>query len=157
MTDEKKKEFTRRISEANPTEMVVILYDIALTYVEEGQEAFDAGDPEGFRKALGRVRATLTELMNSLNIAYEPAPAMMQLYRFCIRRLARSEAANETEGLREVWRVLDPLRDSYASLAAQTSAAPVMGNSQTVVAGLTYGRGSLNENLTGDTNRGFLV
>ena len=44
MTDEKKKEFTRRISEANPTEMVVILYDIALTYVEEGQEAFDAGD-----------------------------------------------------------------------------------------------------------------
>jgi flagellar protein FliS len=35
--------------------------------------------------------------------------------------------------------------------------APVMDNSQSVYAGLTYGRGSLNENLVGNANRGFLV
>ena len=35
MTAEQKKEFTRKISQANSSELIVILYDIALVYVKE--------------------------------------------------------------------------------------------------------------------------
>ena len=35
MTAEQKKEFTRKISQANTAEMIVILYDIALVYVND--------------------------------------------------------------------------------------------------------------------------
>ena len=35
MTDEMKQDFTRRITAANRTEMVVITYEIALEYLKE--------------------------------------------------------------------------------------------------------------------------
>ncbi|MCR4897245.1 MAG: flagellar protein FliS [Lachnospiraceae bacterium] len=157
MNDEKKREFTRRITAANPTEMIVILYDMTLTYLEDAREAIDTGDIPRLSKELGRARGCLSELIRSLHLEYDPAPVMMQLYRFCIRRLAACEASKNPEPLEEIRRVVGPLRDSYAQLAAKTGGAPVMDNSQSVYAGLTYGRGSLNENLVGNANRGFLV
>ena len=39
MTDELKKEFTLRITQANPISMITILYEIALAYLEEAAEA----------------------------------------------------------------------------------------------------------------------
>ena len=35
MTDEKKKEFTRRLAQCNASEMIVIQYDIFFTYLED--------------------------------------------------------------------------------------------------------------------------
>ena len=50
------------------------------------------------------------------------------------------------------------LRDAYAQIVSQDESAPVMGHTQTVVAGLTYGKYALNESLSGeDSNRGFRV
>ena len=41
MKKEKKQEFTLRITRANKTQMVVILYDMVLTYLEDAIEAFE--------------------------------------------------------------------------------------------------------------------
>ncbi len=37
MTDEKKQAYTVRITQANPTQLCVILYEILLDYLGEGQ------------------------------------------------------------------------------------------------------------------------
>ncbi len=158
MTREQKQEFTLRISQANPTEMVVILYDMLLAYVKDGQEALKEGEKTNFRAAVRRARGCVSELMNSLNLKYEPAPAMLGLYGFCVRRLAAAEAGNSKAPLKEIERVIIPLRDAYGKIADQNSAGPVMGNSQTVYAGLTYGRNSLTENMTDQgANRGMFA
>jgi len=53
---------------------------------------------------------------------------------------------------------LQKLRDAYAQIASQDDSAPVMSHTQTVVAGLTYGRHSLNENVSDvSSDRGFRV
>ena len=44
MTRELKQQYTLRISQANKTQMVVILYEMLLIYVEEAMQAHEQGD-----------------------------------------------------------------------------------------------------------------
>ena len=41
MTKECKQQFTLRITQANPTQMIVILYEMLLCYLDEAKEAQD--------------------------------------------------------------------------------------------------------------------
>ena len=64
----------------------------------------------------------------------------------------------DEEQLISVKNNLQKLRDAYAQIASQDDSAPVMSHTQTVVAGLTYGRHSLNENVSDvSSDRGFRV
>ena len=157
MTSEEKQIFTRRITTANSTEMVVILYEMALCYLQDAECAYEERNREEFRLAIRRTRGCINELMNSLHMEYEPAPALLQLYLYCVRKLALSDVKYEKSGLAEIKKVLEPLKDAYKSLSELNESGPVMGNSQTVYAGLTYGRDTLNEELVGASNRGFFA
>lgn len=159
MDSEKKKEYTRRVAQANSTEMVVIIYDIALDYIDEAKRAFssDTADEEGFHKAIGCIQGCIAELIESLHYEYSPAKELRSLYNFCLRRIAVSEAKKDPGILDEVVKVLKPLRDAYDQISGENKNGPVMGNSQTVYAGLTYGREELIENLSTNANRGYLV
>ena len=158
MTSEVKQQFTLRIVQANSTELVVILYEMLLSYLQESREALTQPDTTGFREGIRRARGCLNELIGSLHMEYEPAPALLQLYLFCLRRLAAGEAKADLEPLEEVEQVMKPLHDAYSQIASQNSGGPVMENSQTVYAGLTYGRNTLTENMTDQgANRGMYV
>lgn len=147
MTKECKQQFTLRITQANPTEMVVILYEMLLCYLDEAQNALEAEENAAFKDAIRKVRGCLNELIQSLNMKYEPAPNLMQLYLYCTKKLAHSEVCLEGEGLCHIRRVIEPLHDAYEQIAGENTSGPVMGNSQTVYAGLTYGRNTLTENM----------
>lgn len=149
MNNEKKQEFTRRVAQANSTEMVIILYDMTLEYIEDAKNSND------FHAAIGHIQGCLRELMASLNCEYEPAPTMKELYRYCIRRVGASEAKNDASILDEVVKVIVPLRDAYDKIKDVNTSGPVMGNSQEVYAGLTYGRNDVTENYVEQSNRGF--
>ena len=64
MTKEKIQDYTRRISLANKTEMVVILYDILITYLEDATDALDREDFNAFSQELERSRNTLRAARN---------------------------------------------------------------------------------------------
>lgn len=158
MTKECKQQFTLRITQANATQMVVILYEMLLCYLEEAQAALAEGDKVAFKEAVRKTRGCLNELMHSLNMEYEPAPTLMQLYLFCIRRLAIGEVRRDASALAEVATIIRPLHDAYEEIAKQNESGPVMNNSQTVYAGLTYGKNTLTENMADQgANRGMLV
>lgn len=158
MTKECKQQFTLRISQANSTEMIVILYEMLLCYVDESEAALKAEDAEALKEAARKARGCLNELLASLHMEYVPAPELKRLYMFCIRRLAYSEFKKDASALDEIRRIVKPLHDAYEQIAAQNGQGPVMNNSQAVYAGLTYGRNTLTENMTDQgTNRGMLV
>lgn len=158
MTKEVKQQFTFRIAQANSTELVVILYEMLLNYLEESEEALGQEDANTFRETVRKARGCLNELLSSLRMEYEPAPALLQLYLFCIRRLAASEVKSEAQPLKEIQKVIRPLHDAYKKISAQNDAGPVMGNSQAVYAGLTYGKNTLTENMADQgANRGMYV
>lgn len=155
MTRERKQQFTLRISQANSTELVVILYEMLLCYIDECKAALDAENEGEFKEAVRKSRGCLNELMASLNMDYEISRELLQLYIFCIRRLARAEVKRDGDILDEIKKVIKPLHKAYREVAVHNTQGPVMNNSQRIYAGLTYGRNTLTENMAYQSaNRG---
>lgn len=158
MTKERKQDFTLKISQANSTELIVILYEMLLVYIEEAIFAHASQDNEGVSEAVRKARGCVNELVQSLQLEYAPAPELLKLYMYCLRRLAYGEVRRDEQAFRDIQKVIQPLRDAYAQIAKQNGKGPVMNNSQTVYAGLTYGRSTLTENMADQgANRGMLV
>ena len=147
MTKECKQQFTLRITQANATQLVVILYEMTLQYLTDGEQAADDAE---LLEAVRRARGCINELLNSLHRQYSPATELC--------RLAACEAKADRTALQDIRKVIAPLCDAYRQIQDQNSSGPVMNNSQTVYAGLTYGRNQLTENMADQgSNRGMLV
>ena len=157
MQDTLKQEFTRRISMANSTELIVILYDMVLAYADDAQEALENNQDHDYYVSISRMRNCVNELMCSLHMEYEPAQALLSLYRYCMRKLGAAGVKKSVQPLDEIRKIIRPLRESYAGLVDLNTSGAVMGNSQAVFAGLTYGKNDINENLVNNINRGMLV
>lgn len=156
MTKELKQEYTLRVSQANKSQMIVILYDLIIEYTKEAEEAGD--DRKLFGEAIRKIRGCLNELMLSLNFQYELAQPLFQLYLYVNRESARAERKNSIECLEHIRMVISGLREAYEEVSRQDTSGPVMENTQSVYAGLTYGKNTLNENLSNQgVDRGFLV
>lgn len=155
MTKECKQQFTLRITQANATQLVVILYEMTLQYLTDAEQATDTAE---LQEAVRRTRGCINELLNSLHRQYSPAAELSSLYLYCIRRLAVCEAKADKTALEDVRKVIAPLCDAYRQIQDRNTSGPVMNNSQTVYAGLTYGRNRLTENMADQgTNRGMRV
>ena len=56
MTKELKQEYTLKITQANKTQLVVILYEMLLTYLEDAVSAHEKNDRAGFRDGIRKAR-----------------------------------------------------------------------------------------------------
>lgn len=158
MTAEQKKEFTRKISQANPTELIVILYDISLVYVKEAIRHMEEGNMEDAKTQADFAKRCIEEMIANLHFEYDLATVLHRIYLSMKKSLREAILDEKKEPLCAVRDNLTTLREAYAEIASQDTSAPVMGHAQTVVAGLTYGKHSLNESLAGDSSsRGFRV
>lgn len=156
MTKECRQQFTLRITQANKTELIVILYEMILTYLDDAERALEAGEIADFRDSLRKVRGCIGELTASLNLDYELAARLLSLYLYCNREVIKADARKDVEPLVHIRTVVEKLRTAYEELAKQDTTGPVMQNSQTVYAGLTYGKNSLSEDMADQgANRGF--
>ena len=158
MTGEKQKAFARRISQANRTELLVITYDILLEELSEGKSCYLEGETGEGRHRLKLAQRYLCELMSTLDYTYPVAHNLLQLYEYVQRILVKSDVSGKDAGIVNAENVIKGLRKAYAEIAESDTSGPVMENTQTVFAGLTYGRGSLNEtDVNAGSSRGFLA
>ena len=158
MKKEKKQEFILRITGANKTQLVVILYEMILEYLQDSLEAFENKDFSQYKWNIERAKDCIDELLNSLHPEYEIAGVLKSLYYFYKRELTTAAVQKKSELVVPVMDLIKELKESYEQVAAQDTSAPIMQNTQTVYAGLTYGKGSLNVNLSDQgSNRGFCV
>ena len=158
MTNELKQAYTLRISQANKTELVIIVYEMFLDYVKEAEEALLQKDRMALKESLRRARGCVNELMESLHLEQEIAQNLMQLYLYVYRELLKCEMRKDALHLENTLKVMIPLKETYASISATDDSEAVMSNAQTVVAGLTYGRNDVNESMADQgASRGFYV
>lgn len=158
MQNELKKEFTRRITQANAVSMITILYDMILVYLRDAKAALARKEEKSFAVEIHRAQDCLMELMGSLNMKYEPAPVLYELYLYIHKELAGAIISASEDSLAQPESILTRLRDAYLELEKTGSFEPVMDNTQQIYAGLTYGKNSLVESLAQPVNnRGFLA
>ena len=150
--------FTRRITQANRTQLVVIVYEMLLTYLKDARAAHEAGDREELVQNLGLARDCIEELRGSLDFTYELSGNLFSLYCYADRELARDMFSLKIDNLDVIEKIFRKLHDAYQTISSQDESGPLMENTQSVYAGLTYGRTDLNESLVNyDAKRGFLA
>ena len=155
MTDEARKDFTMRITQANKSGLVVILYEMYLTYLEDAINAAD--DRQKFRQSIRKARGCINELMNSLDFEYELAYNLLQLYVYVNKEMAAADVRGIVKPLEICRKIMKGLLEAYREVSSQDTSGPIMENTQTVYAGLTYGKGKLTESMAHQGNRGFLA
>ena len=158
MTQEKKQEFTLKISQANQTQLTTITYEIIIDYLDEAMDQLSVGKKEEAEKNLLYAQNCIDQLISSLNLSVELGRTLHQIYIFSKKELM---AAGVTHSLHRIWRVkknFKLLHEAYKELEKADNSLPIMGNTQKVYAGLTYGRHSLNEDISSiSMNRGLMA
>ena len=80
----------------------------------------------------------------------------MQLYLYCKRELIGAAAKEEPDQISHAEMVFEKLHETYQKLEKMDADQPILTNTQTVYAGLTYGRNQINESVSDPVvNRGF--
>ena len=158
MTNEKKQQFTLRISKANKTDLIVVLYDMVLEYLEDARVAHASDDAEAFKESIRKIRNCMQELIASLHFEYDVAANLLSLYIYVNKELVRASVHYDDDVLDHVESVILKLRDAYSQISVNNHEEPLMQNTQNVYAGLTYNKNLMNEELFDDKpNRGLYV
>jgi len=152
------KIFTRRITSANKSEIIVIIYDIIEENLALAKKALAEGDVETHRNEIKQAISFVKELLVSLDMNYEVSKNLASLYIYVSRCLNFALVSGKKEEIEAAEKVLRKLGDSFREVAKTDESKPVMENTQRVYAGITYGRGlDLDETLVAPAmeSRGF--
>lgn len=163
MTQEKREYYTNKISQANKTSMITIIYEIILTYYEDALETKDSQIRE---KDLKNALRCIDELMRSLNLTTLEDKKQNQIKKdiidrfVCIYDFIRKETIHalvtgDNVSVANADRIICQLHECYLKLEKEDNSDPVYSNQQTVYAGLTYSKGRLVESVVQGNNRGL--
>ncbi|WP_028234250.1 flagellar export chaperone FliS [Pseudobutyrivibrio sp. MD2005] len=156
MNKDKISAFTLKIASSNGTGLITILYDIYEEYESDALIYFEAGQVDEAVVALKKCAEVVDHLQKDLNFNYKVSGNLYALYDYVKRNVAKSIYKANTEGLIEAKKVMDELGDAFEQIAKEDNSAPLMQNTQAIMAGATYGRNSLNESVMGNqASRGF--
>jgi flagellar protein FliS len=158
MKKDKILDFTLRVSQSNRSELVIVIYDMILEYIMDASECYDLDNINGFIEATKKARDCIGELMSSLNTKYPIAIELMQLYIYMNKLLITSVIKKKPQDFDAIKRMIGKLSEAFCEVAKQDDSGPLMGNTQQIYAGLTYGKGTLLESYKHhNSSRGFRV
>ena len=111
--------YQTHVQSRSPLELVVMLYDGALRFCEQAADAMDNGDMATKAMALSRAFAILAELQNTLNVrdGGDVARQLDALYLHMNDRLVDANIQRSSAPIRDVIRLLAPLRDAWSQVA----------------------------------------
>ena len=109
-------------------------------------KALAAEDEKLFIWNIKKAKSMLEELMNALDFNYpQVTNTLMSLYLFIQSRFNKCIFKKQDVNLDVVVRIVDKLQAGFAEVAKEDTTGPVMENTSAVYAGITYGKGTLNE------------
>ena len=111
--------YQTHVQSRSPLELVVMLYDGALRFCDQAATAMDAGDMTTKAAAMSRAFAILAELQNTLNVneGGDVARQLDALYAHMHDRLIDANIQRSSAPIRDVMRLLTPLRDAWSQVA----------------------------------------
>ncbi|HLG44227.1 MAG TPA: flagellar export chaperone FliS [Nitrospirales bacterium] len=110
-----------QVTHADPVQLIVMLYDGALSRIAQARQRFLEGDKVYGGIAVARAQAIIAELRKSLNLeeGKDIAANLDRLYQYIYDVLVKSLLEHRTEPLDEAARVLNELRGAWAEVAKQ--------------------------------------
>lgn len=156
MTNEAVQSFSLRVTQANQSELTVITYEIILEYINDAKAALANGNREDYIIYNKKAREFMCELMAAVNYENPVSFNLIKLYTYVNKLIVKSLYSEDIVELQTAEHIMQQLLVAFKQVAAMDKSPSVMANTQQVYAGLTYGRGYLNETcLEDEPNRGF--
>lgn len=117
------------VQSRTPLELVVMLYDGALTFLARARDAVDRGDISARCEASNRALAIIGELKSTLNLERggEVARQLDEIYGYVNGCILRAASENTVAPLDDARRVLTTLRDAWATVATPAAQADLRG------------------------------
>lgn len=158
MTSEKLKMYTARITQASKSELTVIMYEIIIEDLQEARVAINSNNKELLVKELKHASKFLNELMATLDYSYQLSYELMSLYIYVNKIILTSIVKEKAYHMDTALSIMNKLLLAFKEVAKEDTSGPVMMNTEQIYAGLTYGKGTLNEMyLDNQGNRGFMA
>lgn len=159
MNKELAKTFATRVTQATRTELIVIMYEIILSDINSATDSLNVGDEFSFLQEIKHGQKFLNELMGSLDYQYTISKDLMSIYVFVNKCLIDSMFQKSHLELQHAKEVLSILLEGFEGIRKEDNYGNVMKNTGQLYAGLTYGKGVLNETYVdpNQQNRGFLA
>ncbi|TCT11623.1 flagellar protein FliS [Natranaerovirga pectinivora] len=156
MIKERIKEYNSRVIQASKGELIVITYELIIDFLNEAKEAKLENNKDQFDESIKSAQRTLRTLIESLDFGFDISKNLMSLYIFVNKQLLQSLIKYSSDEIESAQKVISTLLISWKEAATTVNADPLIDNAQQLYAGLTYGKGILNETILGDNNsRGF--
>lgn len=150
------KDFQNKIVNAGKGDLLMITYDMLFVSLEEAAEAIENNEEAVFNQSMVRSHRLLRELSDNLDFKYEISRDLMSIYIYINKELIEASLHLDKEPIERSLAVLRLLYDGFDQVEAEADKKPIIGNSQKVYAGLTYGKGMLNETVYNQSvSRGF--
>jgi flagellar secretion chaperone FliS len=112
---------------ASPGQLVAMLYDGAINFLERALRGFSFDDPVEFNSTISnnvlRAQEIIAELNSSLDLTNggELATTLRALYDYMDRRLTESNFNKTAEGIEDTVRRLTVLRDAWREMLGDSS------------------------------------
>ncbi|MGB9621093.1 MAG: flagellar export chaperone FliS [Brevinematia bacterium] len=108
-----------QIETASPVKLIVILYDIILSSIDQAIAYLDQRKYDLLNKELSRAQDGIIELIASLDFERggEIASNLYSIYLYCSRRLFEGNIEKKKEMFLEVRNILYKLRDAWDQIA----------------------------------------
>ena len=104
---------------ASPEQLVVMLYDGVARFLRQAELALEEGQLVQMNQRIGRAEAIIDELHATLNKdAGEISERLEAIYVFCRKLLVEARIGRDAAKIREVVRLITPLREAWAQIAA---------------------------------------
>ena len=109
---------------ATPGQLVLMLFDGALRFLDKALVGFDLDDPLDSNLAINNNILKAQEIIRELNVSLnlelggEFAATMRRLYNYYDLQLAQSNLKKDPEGVRLVIRLLSVIRGAWAEMLA---------------------------------------
>ncbi|MBI2370692.1 MAG: flagellar export chaperone FliS [Deltaproteobacteria bacterium] len=118
-----------QVKTAEPKSLILLLYDGAISRLEQARRHLKAREWYERDQALGKARAIISELLSSLNLEAGPiARSLSGLYAYMLRRLLEAGLQNEDEPVEEVLRHLRELREAWQQILQRPAEAAEAGS-----------------------------
>lgn len=154
------KTFSYRISQANKTELVVVMYDMALEYLQEAKNAKKSSEKAQYTENIKLAKRVIDRLLSNLDMQYEISAQLFNVYVMMQRFLVKASCTMSQDNDKYidcVIRMLQMLRKSWYEVSLTDHSETLMKNTQQVYAGLTYSSAGSSNEISQDynVNRGF--
>lgn len=114
------------LATADPTKIIVLLYEGAIRYLNQGAEHFSAGRNTEGGERLKRALDIVHYLYNSLDFENggEISENLARLYDFVRDTISGANISADVDAIREAIDVLRPLLEGWQGIAAQANPLP---------------------------------